>query len=120
MLIVFAYAISWVMAYVGLLVPSVEVVNQASFIVIFPLTFIANTFVPLESLPGPLKAFAQWNPVSAITAAARDLFGNDALTVPATVWPLQHPVIYTLIWSAVILIIFIPLTTAQFRRAASR
>ncbi len=119
-LIVFAYAISWVMAYVGLLVPSVEVVNQASFIVIFPLTFIANTFVPLESLPGPLKAFAQWNPVSAITAAARDLFGNDALTVPATVWPLQHPVIYTLIWSAVILIIFIPLTTAQFRRAASR
>lgn len=119
-LIVFAYAISWVMAYVGLLVPSVEVVNQASFIVIFPLTFIANTFVPLESLPGPLEVFARWNPVSAITAAARELFGNDALTAPATVWPLQHPVIYTLIWSTVILIIFIPLTTAQFRRAASR
>ena len=119
-LIVFAYAISWVMAYVGLLVPSVEVVNQASFIVIFPITFIANTFVPLESLPEPLEVFAQWNPVSAITAAARELFGNDALTAPATVWPLQHPVLYTLIWSAVILVIFIPLTTAQFRRAASR
>ena len=119
-LIVFAYAISWVMAYVGLLVPSVEVVNQASFIVIFPITFIANTFVPLESLPGPLEVFAQWNPVSAITAAARELFGNDALTAPATVWPLQHPVLYTLIWSVVILVAFIPLTTWQFRRAASR
>ena len=119
-LLVFAYAISWVMAFVGLLVPSVEVVNQASFIVIFPLTFIANTFVPLESLPRPLEVFAQWNPVSAITAAARDLFGNDALTAPATVWPLQHPVVYTLIWSVVILVIFIPLTTWQFRRAASR
>jgi ABC-2 type transport system permease protein len=119
-LIVFAYAISWVMAYVGLLVPSVEVVNQASFIVIFPITFIANTFVPLESLPRPLEIFAQWNPVSAITAAARELFGNDALTAPATVWPLQHPVVYTLIWSAIILVIFIPLTTLQFRRAASR
>jgi ABC transporter DrrB family efflux protein len=119
-LIVFAYAISWVMAYVGLLVPSVEVVNQASFIVIFPITFIANTFVPLESLPRPLEIFAQWNPVSAITAAARELFGNDALTTPATVWPLQHPVLYTLIWSVVILVAFIPLTTWQFRRAASR
>jgi ABC-2 type transport system permease protein len=119
-LIVFAYAISWVMAYVGLLVPSVEVVNQASFIVIFPITFIANTFVPLESLPRPLEVFAQWNPVSAITAAARELFGNDALTAPATVWPLQHPVVYTLIWSVIILVVFIPLTTLQFRRAASR
>jgi ABC-2 type transport system permease protein len=119
-LLVFAYAISWVMAFVGLLVPSVEVVNQASFIVIFPITFIANTFVPLESLPRPLELFAQWNPVSAITAAARELFGNDALTAPATVWPLQHPVIYTLIWSVLVLVIFIPLTTWQFRRAASR
>ncbi|SDT27975.1 ABC transporter efflux protein, DrrB family [Friedmanniella luteola] len=119
-LLVFAYAISWVMAFVGLLVPSVEVVNQASFIVIFPITFIANTFVPLESLPGPLEVFAQWNPVSAITAAARELFGNDALTAPATVWPLQHPVVYTLIWSALVLVVFVPLTTWQFRRAASR
>ena len=52
LLLVFAYAISWIMAWVGLLVPSPEVVNNASFIVIFPLTFIANTFVPLEHLPG--------------------------------------------------------------------
>jgi len=119
-LLVFAYAVSWVMAFVGLLVPSVEVVNQASFIVIFPITFIANTFVPLESLPRPLEVFAQWNPVSAITAAARELFGNDALTAPATVWPLQHPVVYTLLWSVVVLVVFVPLTTWQFRRAASR
>ena len=119
-LLVFAYAISWVMAFVGLLVPSVEVVNQASFIVIVPITFIANTFVPLESLPRPLELFAQWNPVSAITAAARELFGNDALTAPATVWPLQHPVVYTLMWSVVVLVVFVPLTTWQFRRAASR
>ena len=119
-LLLFAYAISWVMAFVGLLVPSPEVVNQASFIVVFPLTFIANTFVPLESLPRPLQVFAQWNPVSAVTEAARRLFGNDALTAPATVWPLQHPVLYTLIWSVVILVAFIPLTTWQFRRAASR
>ena len=63
---------------VGLLVPSAEVVNNAIFIVIFPLTFIANTFVPIETLPGPLKIFAEWNPVSAVTQAARELFGNTS------------------------------------------
>ena len=116
----FAYAISWVMAWVGLPVPSVEVVNQASFHLIFPITFIANTFVPLESLPRALEIFAQWNPISAVTQAARNLFGNDALVAPPTVWPLQHPVIYTLIWTAIILVIFISLTNLQYRRATSR
>ena len=120
LLLVFAYAISWIMAWVGLLVPSVEVINQASFIVIFPITFIANTFVPLESLPGPLKVFAEWNPISSLTQAARNLFGNDALVAPPTAWPLQHPVLYTLIWTVIILAVFIPLTNLQYRRATSR
>ena len=120
LLLLFAYAISWVMAFVGLLIPSVEVLNQASFIVIFPLTFVANTFVPLQSLPGPLQTFASWNPVSAITQAARELFGNDALVAPVSAWPLQHPAIYTLIWVGIILIVFVPLTNLQYRRATSR
>jgi ABC-2 type transport system permease protein len=59
LLLVFAYAISWIMAFVGLLVPSVEVINNASFIVIFPLTFIANTFVLSDALPGPLQTIAE-------------------------------------------------------------
>ncbi|HEX8496114.1 MAG TPA: ABC transporter permease, partial [Actinomycetales bacterium] len=68
-LLLFAYAFSWVMAYVGLLVPSVEVVNSASFIVIFPITFIADTFVPVNTLPSVLRTFAEWNPVSAVVQA---------------------------------------------------
>jgi ABC-2 type transport system permease protein len=120
LLLLFAYAISWVMAFVGLLIPSVEVLNQASFIVIFPLTFLANTFVPLESLPGPLETFAAWNPVSAITQAARELFGNTALVAPSDAWALQHPVVYTLVWVVIILVVFVPLTNLQYRRAASR
>lgn len=119
--LLFAYAISWVMAVVGLLVRTPEVVNNASFIVIFPLTFIANTFVPTNNLPGPLKAFADWNPVSSVTQAARELFGNtsEALPVP-DVWALQHPVAYTLIWVALILAVFIPLAIRQYANAASR
>src|SRR3954451_6868301 len=64
LLLAFAYAISWVMAVVGLIVPAPEVVNNASFMIIFPLTFIANTFVPRDNLPTVLKAFADWNPIS--------------------------------------------------------
>jgi ABC-2 type transport system permease protein len=123
LLLVFAYAISWVMAWVGLLVPSPEVVNNASFVIIFPLTFIANTFVPLDTLPGPLKAFAEWNPVSAVTQAARNLFGNGDPNPNAphpTAWPLVHPELYTLLWAAAVLLIFVPLANAQYRRSTSR
>src|SRR5690606_16228648 len=115
LLLLFAYAISWVMAYVALLVPSVEVINNASFMVIFPLTFIANTFVPSESLPGPLKAFAEWNPVSAVTQAARDLFGNIPPGTPTPdAWSLQNPVLYTLIWIVVIVAVFAPLSVHRY------
>ena len=119
LLLLFAYAFSWIMAYVGLQV-TVEVVNNASFMVIFPLTFIANTFVLSSNLPTPLRIFAEWNPVSAVTQAARVLFGNLPAGAPEpTVWSLQHPVLYTLVWVGVILAIFVPLSTRQYKRSAS-
>lgn len=121
LLLTFSYAFSWIMALVGLVVPSVEVVNNASFMVIFPLTFIANTFVPVENLPTVLRVFAEWNPISALTQAVRDLFGNIPLGAPEpTVWPLQHPVIYTLIWAVIIITVFAPLATLRYRRAVKR
>ncbi len=121
LLLLFAYAMSWVMAVVGLLVRTPEVVNNASFIVIFPLTFIANTFVPIDNFPTVLKTIAEWNPISAIVQAARELFGNVAPNVPTpAVWPLQNAVLYVLIWVVVILAIFVPLSIAQFKRAATR
>jgi ABC transporter DrrB family efflux protein len=121
LLLLFAYAFSWIMAYVGLLVPSVEVINNASFMVIMPVTFIANTFVPSESLPSVLRVIAEWNPVSAVAQAARDLFGNiNPAAPPPDVWSLQNPVAYTLIWVALILAVFVPLSVRQYKHAASR
>jgi ABC-2 type transport system permease protein len=121
LLLLFAYAISWIMAWIGLLVPSPEVVNNASFIVIFPLTFIANTFVPTNNFPGPLKAIANWNPVSSVTQAARDLFGNtNPNTQVPHYWSLQHPVLYTLGWVVLLLVVFIPLSVRQYKKSASR
>ena len=120
-LLVFAYAISWLMAVVGLLVRTPEVVNNASFIVIFPLTFVASTFVPLETFPSVLRTFAEWNPVSAVTQAARELFGNVPAGAPVPdVWSLQHPVLYTLLWTALILAVFVPLSVRLYQRTATR
>ncbi len=116
LLLLFAYAFSWVMAFVGLIVPSVEVINNASFMVTMPLTFVANTFVPAENLPPVLRTFALWNPVSAVTQATRELFGNIPPGTPdPEVWPLQHPVLYTLIWAAVIIAVFAPLAVHRYR-----
>lgn len=122
LLLLFAYAVSWIMAVLGLLVRAPEVFNNASFMVMFPLTFLANTFVPLDNLPTVLKVFAEWNPVSAVTKAARDLFGNkDPMgTAASTAWSMQHPVATSLIWVVVILAIFVPLSLRQYKRTVSR
>src|SRR5664279_4487538 len=121
LLLLFAYAISWLMALVGLSVKSPEVVQNASFIIIFPITFIANTFVPTNNFPPVLKAFADWNPVSSVTLAARELFGNTSPALPPPdVWPAQHPVVYSLIWIVGILVIFVPLSVRKYESAAGR
>jgi ABC-type multidrug transport system permease subunit len=121
LLLLFAYSFSWVMATVGLMVRTPEVVNNASFIVIFPLTFIANTFVPTNNFPPVLKAIADWNPVSAVVQSVRELFGNVPPGLPTSdAWSLQHPIIYSLIWAAVLLAVFVPLSVRIYQRTASR
>ena len=120
LLLLFAYAMSWILAFVGLKVGRVEVVNNASFMFIFPLTFIANTFVRSDFLPGPLRTFAEWNPVSSVAQAVREAFGNTGNLPRPHVWSLENPVLYTLIWVSAILAIFIPLSVRQYKRSASR
>jgi ABC transporter DrrB family efflux protein len=120
LLLLFSYAISWIMAFVGLKVSSVEMVNNASFMFIFPMTFIANTFVVQSELPGPLQTFAEWNPVSAVAQAAREAFGNLGDLPEPTVWSLRNPILYTLIWVGIILAIFVPLSVRQYKKTATR
>jgi ABC-2 type transport system permease protein len=121
LLLLFAFAFSWVMAVVALAIRTPEVYNNAGFMVIFPLSFIANTFVDATRLPGPLQVIADWNPVSAITQAARELFGNTSAAMPVPdVWPLRHSVLASLLWTALILVVFMPLATWRYKKAVSR
>jgi ABC-2 type transport system permease protein len=77
--------------------------------------------VPAENLPTALRIFAEWNPVSSVVQASRELFGNvNPLQAPPEAWPLQHPVLYTLIWVVLILVIFVPLSVWQYKRASRR
>jgi ABC-2 type transport system permease protein len=120
LLLTFAYAVSWIMAFFGLKVASLEVFQNASFMFIMPVTFIANTFVDSDKLPAGLRTFAEWNPVSSVAQGVRALFGNLEGGRPPEAWSLRHPVIYSLIWVGIILAVFIPLSVRQYRKAALR
>ena len=115
LLLLFAYAFSWVMAFVGMSVKSPEIINNASFLILFPLTFISNAFVPSEKLPDPLRVFAEWNPVSSLVQSARELFGNVPPGTPVgDAWTAQNPIATVLIGVSVLLLIFVPLSIRKF------
>ena len=121
LLLLFAYAFSWVMAYLGMLVRSPEVINNVAFLVLFPLTFISNAFVPADTLPAPLRVFAEYNPVSALVQAARELFGNVPPGVAVSGgWSQQHAVATVLIGITLVLLVFVPLAVHRFKKVSSR
>ena len=116
LLLFFAYAVAWVSACVGLNSKSPESAGSFGFIVLFPLTFVSNAFVPTQHMPGWLQAVANWNPVSAVVAGARDLWGNPNPSAMVQAWPMQHPVEAALIWSVAILAVACPLAAHSFKK----
>jgi ABC-2 type transport system permease protein len=120
LLLLFSYSFSWLMALLGMSVKSPEAINNASFMVLFPLTFISNAFVQSSNLPKPLQIFADWNPVSALVQAARELFGNlGSAPVPDT-WPMQHAIMTVLLGAVAMLAVFVPLSLRKFASISSR
>jgi ABC transporter DrrB family efflux protein len=112
--LLFSYAMAWVGVWLGLMVRTVEVAQQVAFTAIFPLTFLSNAFIPTSTLPSWLQPFADWNPVSALTASLRDLFGNPN-PFAEDGFPGQHPILLTLIWVAVFIGVFAPLGVTRYR-----
>lgn len=114
LLLLFAFAMAWIGVWLGLTLRTVEVTQQVSFTVIFPLTFLSNAFVPTQTLPWWLRPVAEWNPLSALTAATRQLWGNPN-PFAAGGLPAQHPIELTVIWVAVLIAVFAPLGVWRFR-----
>lgn len=116
LLVLLRYAVSWGGVLLGLVVNNEETVDHMTPL-IFPVTMIANTFVPTGGMPGWLRAISNWNPVSAAVAACRQLWGDAGAPVAHTSLPLEHPVLATLAWSLVMLAVFVPLSVHRFRTA---
>jgi ABC transporter DrrB family efflux protein len=112
----FAYSLTWIAACVGLNSKSPESAASFGFIVLFPLAFVSNAMVPTLHMPGWMQAIANWNPVSAVCAGTRHLWGNPNPSSVVKAWPMQHPVEASLIWSVVILAIAAPLASYFFRQ----
>jgi ABC-2 type transport system permease protein len=114
LLLLFAFAMSWLGVWMGLHVPSVEVAQQVIFTVLFPITFVSNVFVPPQTLPSILQPIAEWNPTSTLTAALRELWGNPN-PYASNSFPSQEPVLVTVGWVVAIIAIFGPLGVRRYR-----
>jgi ABC transporter DrrB family efflux protein len=116
LIVLLAVTMLWLGTLIGVIARTPDVVQGIAFVVIFPLTFVASTFVPVGGLPDGLRQVAEFNPVSCWSAAVRTLFGNPTATPAGSAWPLEHPVVSSLLWCAAILAVVVPLTLRAYRR----
>jgi ABC transporter DrrB family efflux protein len=116
LLVMFASAMVWAGTLIGLSVRTPDAVMGVGFTVVFPLTFLSNAFVPTATMPKVLRTFAEWNPVSGLVAAVRELFGNSSgQAVTTHSWPLEHAVPFAFVSCALILAAIVPLSLHRYR-----
>ncbi len=109
LILLFAYAVSWGFAIIGLSAPNAETAQVMSFPLLFPLVFVSSAFVPVSSMPSWMQGFATYQPVSVTISACRGLMIGG----PTAEW-----VVRSLIWSLVFLAVFIPVAVRQYRTRA--
>jgi ABC-2 type transport system permease protein len=114
--LLFAFALSWVCACLGIVSKGPESAQGVGLVLLFPLAIVSNAMVPTERMPAVLRTIADWNPVSAVTAAARRLFHNPNPSASIHAWPMQHPIVASLAWSLVLIAVFAPLATLLYQR----
>ncbi|PYE20207.1 ABC transporter DrrB family efflux protein [Williamsia limnetica] len=118
--LLFGFALSWVGAVVGLVAGSAEAAQSLLLTVLFPLTFISSAFIPAATLPGPLRAVANWNPVTAVAQSLRECFGNPVTVNPllpnSVTWASENPQLYSLVSICVLLVVTVPLASWALRR----
>ena len=118
LMIGFVGAMIWIGILFGSLVKTPEGVQGLGFGVLFPLTFVASTFVPIDRMPKVLHTVAAWNPVTTLADAVRVLFGNpNASPKPTDPWSINHPIAYTVMWIVAIVVICAPMAVRAYQRS---
>ncbi|WP_406392557.1 ABC transporter permease [Streptomyces sp. NBC_00887] len=120
LLLLLGYAFSWIGALIGLVVRTPEAATSGGLIWLFPLTFISNAFVDANQMPTVLRHIAEWNPFSATVQACRELFGNlPPGFVTPDAWPMQNPILASVLWSVLIVVVFRTLAVRRYRSATA-
>lgn len=114
LLLLLRFALLWAGIYLGLVLRSPEAV-MALQILVWPLVFLSNALVPTGTMPDWLGVVADWNPLSATAAAARELFGNPG-QVGASTWVGRHPILMAIVWPVILTGIFFPLSVRRYQR----
>jgi ABC-2 type transport system permease protein len=112
LLMLFRFACTWAGIYLGLLTRNEEAAGQLGGAT-FLLPLLSSAYIPTSGLPGWLRTVAEWNPISAVATALRDLLGNTPVPDGAA-WPVAHPVAGSLLWCAALLGVFVPLAVRQY------
>jgi ABC-2 type transport system permease protein len=115
LLLLMAFAVTWAGVWIGLMVRDPDGADGIAMAIIFPAMFLSGIFVPVTGLPDGLRQIAELNPLTSLAFAVRELFGSPVGPVP-DVWTLQHPVITSLIWAAVLMAVFVPLSIRRYQR----
>jgi ABC-2 type transport system permease protein len=118
-LLLFTLAMLWLGTLVGLLVRAPEAAQGVGFVLLVPLTFLANSYVPTTGMDRVVRTLADYNPVSAVVAAMRDLFGNPSAVTSDAPWVLHHPTITAIAWCVALLAVTVPLAIRRYQQATA-
>ncbi|MFI7675543.1 ABC transporter permease [Actinophytocola sp. NPDC049390] len=113
LLLLLRFALLWVGIYLGLTIKGPESVVTVQ-ILVWPVTFLSNTFVAPGTMPDWLGTIAEWNPLSSTVAATRDLFGNPSWGAES--WVAEQALLMAILWPVALLAIFVPLSVRRFQR----
>lgn len=118
LMIAFAFAMIWIGVLLGSLVATPEGVTGIAFVALFPITFVASTFVPIADMPSALQTVAAWNPTTTLADSLRELFGNpNTPAVASDPWSIRNPIAYTWIFIVGIVAVCAPLAVRAYRRS---
>ncbi|PDP87452.1 multidrug ABC transporter permease [Glycomyces fuscus] len=113
-LLLFRLALVWLGVLMGLLLPTADSVSMVVYPLTFPLSMLSTSFVPSGAMPSWLAPVAEWNPLSAVVTATRDLFGNPSL--PSDAWPAENALLVAVALPAAVMLLVTPLAVRRFRR----